>query len=248
MVTDIIISIVGNILTIVLLGSVAYLYTILSRRRLLLSFFNLERSKKITLYLSAFYIPSGNAFDFRKLPRSYQGLALPYDEVKAYLPMYNLFTHAFPASNELKGVLQKLFVQEVDVRFLASPIDSDSIDVDGTIVSLGSPGYNSISSLLQKNSKIAIIFSDNNDKITYNDGKEIGSDVTAFIQKYKENDRTYFYVAGLNQIGTQSAINYLLINWKNLYHEFKNSNFYVALHVDNNNQNNPIIVVKEKYP
>jgi hypothetical protein len=124
---------------VVLLGGITY---VVVRRRALISFFALRKSRRLVIYSSTLRIPSGGSAGVDGRPRTFQGIAIPDYEVTAATKLQSIFASAAPGVSGISGWLRHLRFVDLDVVVEASPRDRDDVTRQDTFVTIGSPGYN----------------------------------------------------------------------------------------------------------
>jgi hypothetical protein len=143
----------------VLLGLfIFWLYYVLSKRSQLLKFFGIEKSKRITLYLSNLNVHSGGSTGIDNIRYSFEGSSIAYEESKAASLLQGLFNYFLPSQVDKPEILNKLLISDIGVKSYASPANENSIEQSATIVSVGSPVYNVVSRKIQDDSRILAKF------------------------------------------------------------------------------------------
>jgi hypothetical protein len=131
---------------ILFIGWVLYYFT---RRALLLSFFNIKESKRIVIYLSHLRILTSGAIGADGKPRSFGASALPLYETELVPIFQRLFNFVIPGAESQPGFLKKLFISDVTVEILPSPLNVGDIERTTTFIAVGSPGYNMASKRIE---------------------------------------------------------------------------------------------------
>ena len=117
----------------------------LSKRKKLLKFFGIDKSRRIIIYLSKLNVLSGGSVGIDNNPRSFQGKAIANEETKVASQLQSLFNYFLPSWGEKPGILSKLLITDIDVQILISPATTQEIEQSATFIALGSPAYNAAS-------------------------------------------------------------------------------------------------------
>ena len=149
MICDILTNIISDILTIILFAFVSWLILSISRRNRLLKFFGIEKSRRIVIYISNLNILPFGARGIDNHVRSYSGSAGPYQEILAANGFRDLFNYLIPSLAGNPGILGKLLISDVQVQQLLSPIKDLKIEESTSIITLGSPAFNSVSKYVE---------------------------------------------------------------------------------------------------
>ncbi len=244
---NILLGLASNFLFLLLIILISYFLFFIRRRKNLYDFFNITNSRKLIIYLSHLKIHQGGSHGFDGIPRSFQGYCVTYAEYLFSEELKSIFYYPIPALSEQPGILKKLLVADIQVIVSPSPFKIEEMDLSASIVTLGSPGYNIVSKYLEENIKSNAKFElDNNTmkiKNTFIDKNTSHGFLERIIDI--ENNRSFFYAAGLSEIGTIGSIHYLSTHWENLYKEYrKDKPFTIMLDFKNNNIKEPYIVYK----
>ena len=190
----------------------------LTRKKGLFTFFGLKGSRSLTVYLSTLFIPRDTAAGFDGTIRSYEGIAVLNNEQMLAGWFHGLFNFPLPSLAESYGIFRKLFVSDALIKVQASPITRSYSDVSedrGTLVSVGSHGYNSITSWMQNHLVIRTKFADDGNSMSIDGITVIHDGSNGVIEKHIDaNGRTYFLVGGISEIATLSALYLLISKWK----------------------------------
>jgi hypothetical protein len=203
----------SSLITVAVLTIVGTVVYRLSRRRRLLGFFGCLRTHKVNLYLSNLDIVYGGAVDPEGLPRAYRGPSTPGYELPFIPAMYNLFMAPVPGLSSQPGIWKYLATRDLEIVISPAPRSAVDIDDEGTIVSVGSVGYNTVSREIESNfNPLARLDPDGH--IALRDGKVYSGPDYAFIQKCYDSRRNQwgFYVAGCTRIGTTAAFTFLMLH------------------------------------
>lgn len=103
-----------------------------------------------------------------------------------------------------------------------APGDETGVDRSSTLIALGSPAFNVVSAVIERDYPGLARFQDGNQEIAIPD---VGAtrDDEAFIVERAINpnlDRCAFYVAGQSALGTETAAGYLVTHWEELHKRF----------------------------
>lgn len=209
------------------------------RRRALLRFWGIREIKKIRIYISHLRITRGGALDASDTPRSYQGSVVTLLESEMGALIKNLFFAIVPGGAVQPSWIQALLLVSADVEVQPAPNQAQQIEQDGTVVSLGSPGYNVVSEAIETNYNSPVKFVNGNTAIQLPGNVMITNPLQSVVVRLVAGDRYWFYAAGLSEAGTAAAAYYLAQSWKRLDRRYRESpSFFVALEVSGNNYRN----------
>jgi hypothetical protein len=99
------------------------------------------------------------------MPRSFTGPTVTAAEAAASTVLGSVFEYLIPGLENQPGILKTLFIRDIGIRVEPSPTHIGSLPNDGTIVAVGSPGYNSVSEWIQDALNPLIRFDDNNSSL-----------------------------------------------------------------------------------
>lgn len=249
---DIGVNIISDIIFLVialLIGWVIYYYT---RRRKLFKFFKISDTKRLVVYLSNLRIQQYGALAINGKPASYQGSSIVYKELIASYKFRDNFNYIAPSLSDKPGLLSKLLISDVTVRSQISVLHQDHIDHNTSIITLGSPTYNLVSSHIEQHQSNIVRFRQNrNGSFIEVDNIQPITDTTyGFVERLfdRDNNRSIFYTAGLSELGTVGAADYLAYNWKSLYNKYKgDKNFLIMLKFSPQNMRNWTIVFEREW-
>ena len=196
------------------LGSGWYLL----RRRALLSLFRVDKTKSLIIYLSRIEVVQGGSVGVDGAVRSFAGPTVTASEAGAATVLSGIFEYLIPGLESQPGILRTLFTRDISVSIQPSPTSVQQIPDDASIVTVGSPGYNSISEWAQSRLNPKVSFSAANDALVTGAGRSFSDPATGMVQvRYDaSNDRRVFYVGGITETGTRAALLYLALNCKEL--------------------------------
>lgn len=249
-------NILESILTGLIANFVFLIFTIvfgwsvflIARRRRLLKFFNVAKSKRLIIYLSNIRVMQGGSIGIDGISRSYSGTTVTFKESLRSSLFQSLFNYLVPGLSHQPGLLKYLLVSDVKIEIQPSPTRIEDLDKNSTIITLGSPGYNLASDWTEKNLLPPIRFKDDNRKIYVEGLEDITNTRQAFVQRLydSKNERFVFYTAGLSELGTVGAVYFLVSNWRNLYKDYKNkSSFSLVIEVNEKNEQDSIVVIRK---
>lgn len=209
------------------------------RRRALLRFWGIREVKKIRIYISHLRIIQGGALDAGGTPRSYQGSVVTQLESEMGALLKSLFFAIVPGRAVQPGWIQALLLVSADVEVQPAPGQVQQIDQEGTVVSLGSPGYNVVSGAIETNCNSPVKFLQGNTAIQLPGNVRITNPRQSIVVRLLTGDRYWFYAAGLSEAGTAAAAHYLAKAWKHLDRRYRQSpSFFVALEFSGNDYRN----------
>ena len=215
----------SSLITVAVLTIVGIAVYRLSHRRRLLGFFGCLRTRKVNLYLSNLDIIYGGAADPEGLPRAYRGPSTPGYELPFIPVIYNLFMALVPGLSSQPGIWKYLATRDLEVAISPAPKSAEDIDDEGTLVSVGSIGYNTVSKEIESNFNPSARLDPDNGYIAISEGKVFSGPGYAFIQRCRHSRRNQwaFYVAGSTRIGTTAAFTYLMFRWDKLRRTYQNA-------------------------
>ncbi len=235
-------------LLMVIIGWMVYYFT---ERKRLYGFFNIKATKRLVIYISTHKIKKGGSIGVDNMIRSYSGYAVAYNEQLVANKYKERFNYILPSLSESPSLLSKMLFADIKVTILPSPLLQDEIESNCSIISFGSPGYNKVSEVIEQDTNSAVKFSDDNRSISINNLPLFKDSRLGFIQRLVSNDkgkeRSIFYVAGLAELGTAGAANYLVTNWSQLRKKYGNDDsFIVVLRFPTENIDNYTIELEKK--
>lgn len=206
------------------------------RRRPLLSFFGVYRTRRLYLFLSQISVLSGGSIGNDRRPRSFQGRAITFLESLAIARFQHLFRVPAKGIGTFVRHFRRIVLDDVVVEAFPAQHTLTDFDRSTSFVTLGSPGYNGVSGWIERNRSIFAQFADDNKMISIN-GVNVQSDAhpnLAFLQKLSmhADGRVAFYAAGITEISTLSAYKMLIDEWSELRRQFGNREFCVVFSVN----------------
>src|SRR3989339_159961 len=214
-ISNILASFIANLIFGALLFLVGLIPCLLIKRARLLNFFGLSKHKMLYVYISNISVIEGGSIGVDNVQRLYAGLVVTYGESLYANNFISLFNQIIPSLSNQYGVFKYLLLSDISTNiYPAHP--RFTIPSNGTIVSIGSPGYNFVSGWIQNTYQNSIKFSENNTSFFVNSLPEYSSPRCGFIQRLidSSNNRHIYYIAGINEYSTVNAFNYFTKNWK----------------------------------
>lgn len=135
-------NLVADIIFIILIAIIGWLWISLTRRRSLQKFFGVSKSKRLIVYLSNLRVQTFGAIGISGRKMSYQGSTVAYGEMKAALVIRRLFSFLIPALEDLPEFMRRLLISDVHVDLSISPISRGELEARSSYLSLGSSAYN----------------------------------------------------------------------------------------------------------
>jgi hypothetical protein len=150
MMQSLLINLLSDLIFSILVFIFWYFIFLISKRNKLMKFFNIENSKKLTIYTSNLIVEKFGSSGLDKIRYSYQGTAIPYEESKAAAELIGLFNYFLPSQIEKSTFLSKVLISDVDVKVFPSPIKENIFEQYATKISLGLPPYNLVSRMIEE--------------------------------------------------------------------------------------------------
>lgn len=226
-------NVLAEFVALVLLVVAGWILYSLTRRRRLLRFFGILSSRRIVVYLSHLQIVAGGALDIMGIPRSYEGTAVAFGEMAVGSQFRDLFNYFVPSLSENPGFLSQLLISDVQVQVLASPLNQQQVERATSFITLGSPFYSAASAFAETSGSQAK-FDLAAPTIIVAGIAPVAHTDYGFVERIIDsNRRSVFYAAGLPELGTIGAANYLAEQWSQLSKKYGNDrNFLVMLEFD----------------
>jgi hypothetical protein len=214
-------NVLAEFVALAIIVIIGWLFFRRRRRQTLLAFFGVRSSKNLVAYVSDLLIPSGGSVDATGQPRSYQGHVVPFGEAREAYRFHGLFNTVIPGLSDLQGLWKHVFLSEIEVQIEPAPTPQ-SIDVTGTVVTTGSPGYNRVSGWAERALSPMIRFGSDNQCLVSSTNTYHATSHFAFVQRLwdKVAGRPVFYAAGLDELGAMGAIHHLISRWDQLLKKF----------------------------
>ncbi|HOX85157.1 MAG TPA: hypothetical protein PKW76_15495 [bacterium] len=268
MCTDICINILSDFLFLLLSVLVARFFYMGFRRRKLLNFFGIGKTKRIAIYISNLriqptnfngeIIPSGTQISFDQYPlggafgidgllHSYSGHAIVKGELDAANQYRDLFNYFIPSLSDKSNILGTILLSDIKMAIISSPNSDAEIETSSTIISFGGPVYNVASSIIERLQNSQVAFSEESVSFTV-EGIPAFTDLAyGFIERIfdKVNNRYCFYIAGLSEMSTVRAAQHLAFEWKKISEKHNDKEYFlIVLKFDSNNTNNWTVVLE----
>lgn len=202
------------------------------KRKRLLEFFGVKGAKRLSLYFSHLRIIQGGAKGADDLPRSFGGSAVPSGELQFLTVYQRLFNYVVPALQEQPGFWRNLLLSDLQIEAVPAPVNPADIDRSSSVLSFGSPGYNSVSRWIEQDFHSLGRFTQNNPAIVVSGVAPFSDPLHGFVQRVRIGDgpAMAFYVAGISEQATKASAHYLAAHWDRLQATFGNrQNFCVVL-------------------
>lgn len=229
-----------------LIALISFIIYSFSKQKRLLNFFGPQKtSKRVIVYLSSLLVPRGGSTGFDGLPRSYQGIAIPTEELNVGSRLAKaLSVDAFEyIPTVIRKSLQEKFAffRPLMARIDASPMQYNNIDFSTrSIIAIGSQGYNIVTNYCLTESLVQLQITHNGTVIEVMKGKDKGEIVRkasdqhdiAILEKlidHNRDDSSIIIAAGLGVLGTMGAVQYLIDHWRDLQKSYGNCDFALAL-------------------
>ena len=229
-----------------LVAFIGFIVFSLSRQRKLFNFLGADKiARQAIVYLSSLLIPRGCAVGFDGLPRSYQGITIPTEELSISARLVKTLTA--DAFEYIPPTVRKFlhekcaFFRPMTVSVNASPMQESEIDFSTrSIITAGSQGYNVVTNYCVSRNLAQLQISHNGTAIQVMKGKDKGEVIrpasnqhdVAILERlidHTRNDATIIIGAGLGVIGTMGAIQYLIDHWQELDKTYRNREFALVL-------------------
>jgi hypothetical protein len=237
-------GIIANFATVALTIGAGALFLV-GRRRALLRFWGIADIRKIRIYISHLRIITGGALDAHGTQRSYQGSVVTQLESEMGAVLRGLFFASLPGGVVQPGWVKVLLFINADVIVQPAPGTAAAIDPEGTVVSLGSPGYNTVSAAIEQNCQSPVRFAPGNTAMQLPGNLTSNNPRQCFVVRLRAGSRLWFYAAGLSEAGTAAAANYLASAWRRLDRRYRKSpSFFVVLEISGDDFRNSRIIAE----
>ena len=247
-------DVLANILAVVLIGIGGWIVSfplrlpfVYCKRRQLFQFFGIKKdSPKFIVYLSTVFVQTGGSVDFKGIPRTFAGPAVPAAELSTIEPIARLFND--PLLDSLPTPIRAwlgnkvhLSFQNISPVFLSSPQDRNQVE-QGNIITVGGQYYNSAGDLYTTTCNPILRMEQVGQAmvIRVKRGPRQGdifqlrpgqADDLAIVEKLSDSTTksTVFIAAGLGVVGTMGAVHFLVENWEKLRRDFDTKPFAICL-------------------
>jgi hypothetical protein len=198
----------------------------LPRRRRLLAFFGLGNDRRVFIYASRLFVPKGTSLGPDGLPRSFEGVATPDYEAKIMRDIERFFAGFAPRIRWRGAAFLRW--EDIKVETQVSPIAPEDIKRVGTLIAIGSPGYNVASGLVEERFDVPVHFAKDNRELALRVGVPLDSAAFGVVQRVvnQSTGQVAFYLAGPSIPGTTAAARYLVHGWSQLARRHRANQFY----------------------
>ena len=121
-VLDVVLNVVSDFLFLAIVLVLGWLLYVVTRRNKLLGFFGIADSRRLVIYLSRIRVQPRGAIGVRDDRRPFHGSAYALHEMEAARAYRDLFNYLVPSLSDRPGLLSKLFISDVQVQVLPSPL------------------------------------------------------------------------------------------------------------------------------
>jgi len=237
-------GVTANLLFVVLTLGIGLL-VLFARRRALFRFWGIKRVRKIRIYVSHLRIRPGGALDPSGTPRSYTGSVVTQLESDMANAIRSLFLATVPGPVLQPSWTKALLFVNADVEVLPAPLLSTDIEEEGSIIALGSPGYNVVSGHIETSCSGVVRFVQGNAAIQLPGNLTIQNELQSVVVRLLSGGRYWFYAAGLSEAGTAAAAYYLAKHWRRLDRVYRRSpSFFVAIECSGSDFRNSRVIAE----
>jgi hypothetical protein len=210
-------GLVSDIASVIVLLGVGWIVVRATGRKRAKAFFGIDR--ELVVYCSNLAVRG--ALDHRGTVRSYQGGALAENEMECVLALQRFVGRLRTNWWAVTGPLSRIGLSwnDASVTFHPCPADWRTVRRSGALVTMGSPGYNSLSGQIEREQPNLAVFVNDNTGIAIEDGSASSSEPGTFLLERcvdRARGSRVFYAAGVHQVGTSAAVTYLLNHWQEL--------------------------------
>lgn len=142
-------NLLADALFILLAVAAGWLYLYFTSRSKLLDFFDIDKTRRIVVYLSALKILPGGSIGTDGIRRSFKGSTTTILEMQSAFKFRDLFNYLLPSLAEKPGLLNKILISDVIVDIQMSPDDKSQLEHSTSIITIGSPVYNVASDFVE---------------------------------------------------------------------------------------------------
>lgn len=163
--------------------------------------------------------------------------ALPLYEAKLIPIFQRLFNFVIPCVESQPGFLKWLFISDVTVEVLPSPVNQGEVERNSTFIAVGSPGYNIASKRIEDSLHSLARFTTNNQALQLSGVPPLTDTRCSFVQRVidQTTGQTAFYVAGMSILATTGTAYFFVNRWKYLAKRFPNNKpFCIMLRITSN--------------
>jgi hypothetical protein len=241
--SDVARDVLVNLLSAVLVFVVVWGALFVSRRRRLVDFFHV-RGRGITLYSSTLHVSRGGSMDSRGVSRAFAGRAIPEEEAWVLADIERtLSTYAFGGL----PILRHLRFVDVDYRTETSPASTVAVDRNRTLLTIGSPGYNTTSEFVEAEFNPLGHFHASNGGIVCRGGPTTTVMSGMLLRaRHPATGQIAFYAAGPSEAATVAAARYLIDHWTVLAKRYPGTqSFLIVVEARRNGGSNLIFQTPE---
>jgi hypothetical protein len=188
--TGILENVISDMVFIALAIIVAWLWIFFTQRRGLQAFFNVSDHKRLIVYLSNINVLAFGATGISGRKYSYQGNSVAYGEMEAATHVKSVFSFIIPKLAESSETIGRLFLSDVEVKLLVSPMNKNEIDSQAPFIALGSPAYNVASTIIEQTNLNTVRFSLGSMKLS-----ELQDDSSSILPTVESSSDTNIYGA-----------------------------------------------------
>jgi len=215
---DLWVGVVVNIASAVAIGLAGFAWYQMARRRRL-AFFGLGGdADRVVVYASRLCIPRWTSLGPDSSRRSFEGVATPEYEAIKVADIQGFF-------GGLGRVWRTTGLRwgDIQVKALIAPAAREDVDREATLITIGSPGYNVVSEMVEEQSDTLVRFANDNNNLAKRDKTVVGGADACFVQRLVSpaTGQTIFWLAGPTKDGTTAAVDYLLRNWRKLSRRYR---------------------------
>lgn len=239
MIENVLAGFIANLLFLILTIAIGYLFYLIFLRKSLYCFWGIKDVRKIRVYTSHLRVVLGHpecpegriggALAPDGKLRSFQGSVVTQLETFNAALICNLFYASIPGKAIQPEWLKRILITNVDSEIASSSIQGTTIEPEGTIVAIGSPGYNNVSKYIELELHCPVHFVDDNKNIQLPGGLKIDNTRQGVIVRLKHSERYFFYAAGISEAGTAAATYFLANSWKKLHKKYKKIDSFFAV-------------------
>lgn len=224
---------IANLAVILLLLVIGQLLIKLRKSRLL-RIWDLEAQKTLHIYTANMKALPDGTIDVHGVVRSFRGPVVPYAEMQEVNEVQALFYSKVSDDPQFERLTRGLLQVHAEVHVEPAPASALGIASEGTVLAIGSPGYNEVSREIERRCGGTIHFDKDNTLIVIPETKrKKPGTVHAILVQVRSGRRTWFYVAGLGSVHTLAAVYFLTHSWKEVETFFLRwESYYVAFEVD----------------
>jgi hypothetical protein len=233
---DIIKTITANILTLALGVLLAWLWHVTLGRRKLMRFFGLTKDKTLRIYI-------GNLGD----PNAPGGV-VAFEESSEARNLGGLFQSLVPGLSEHRGLFRFLELADADVKVVRGRPSDPEVNLEHSVISLGSPMSNHASTLIETNLKSPVRLNRSSlpMAIEIPGLPSVSSMAQGVIVRLCRSDKCFFYLFGITEPGTCAAARYLLRNWRSMSRKYREGEAFCYLVESRANDRRGVVLIADR--